>query len=71
MLEQFIHKWKNCHTTKFSNSVIHRVHTYIECDRITKSAPKESADQAAGAGGRVSTTTFLAPKMALAVARAI
>ena len=34
----------------------HRVRTYIECDRITTSAPMESADQAAQAGGRVSTT---------------
>ena len=32
----------------------HRVCTYIECDRITTSAPIESADQAAPAGGRVS-----------------
>ena len=30
--------------------------TYIESDRITTSAPMESADQAAWAGGRVSTT---------------
>ena len=34
----------------------HRVCTYIECDRITTSAPMESADQAARAGVRVSTT---------------
>ena len=30
--------------------VAHRVRTYIECDRITTSAPTESADQAAWAG---------------------
>ena len=34
----------------------HRVRTYIECDRITTLVPMESADQAAWAGGRVSTT---------------
>ena len=34
----------------------HRGRTYIESDRMTSSAPIESADQTARAGGRVSTT---------------
>ena len=32
-----------------------QLRTYIECDRIATSAPMERADQAARAGGRVST----------------
>ena len=34
----------------------HRGRTYIESDRMTSSAPMESADQAARPGGRVSKT---------------
>jgi hypothetical protein len=33
-----------------------RGRTYIESDKMTSSAPMESADQTAQAGGRVSTT---------------
>ena len=64
--------WRDCHNKVkkssfrkvFSSSLKmgvriglnHRVSTYKEGKRITTSAPMESADQAARAGGRVSTT---------------
>ena len=37
----------------------HRGRTFIESDRMTSSAPMESADQTARAGGHVSTTMVL------------
>jgi len=55
--------WEICTVGKDKqNFVLHSLSlnqrglTYIESDRITTSAPMESADQAARAGSRVSTT---------------
>ena len=46
-------KKKNCGS---SEHIKHRGRTYIESDRMMSSAPMESADQTAWAGGRASTT---------------
>ena len=45
--------WRICQSKQ--HGFTHRGRTYIESDRMTSSAPMESADQTAWAGGRAST----------------